>query len=200
MRIRDRMDTYPVTSGGKGIHVYARLPRPVSPDAARTLAKEIATRLSREHPDTITATMAKTHREQRIFIDWSQNSGSKTTLSPYSLRGREQPWVAAPRTWDELDDPGLDQLLYTDVLDRVDERGDLLDGLDDDYPASGPPSEQTEVHTPSPPTEDSTGTDDRQVINLREYRRKRDAAKTPEPFGDESHQSRTAQTLSLIHI
>lgn len=190
------MDTYPVTSGGKGIHVYARLPRPVSPDAARTLAKEIATRLSREHPDTITATMAKTHREQRIFIDWSQNSGSKTTLSPYSLRGREQPWVAAPRTWDELDDPGLDQLLYTDVLDRVDERGDLLDGLDDDYPASGPPSEQTEVHTPSPPTEDSTGTDDRQVINLREYRRKRDAAKTPEPFGDESHQSRTAQTAA----
>ena len=123
--------SYPVTSGGKGIHVYARLDRPVSPDAARTVAKQIATGLASAHPDTITASMAKNVREHRVFIDWSQNSGSKTTLAPYSLRGRERPWVAAPRTWSELSEPDLRQLLYTEVLERVDESGDLLAGLDD---------------------------------------------------------------------
>ena len=35
--------------------------------------------------------MTKARRSGKVFLDWSQNSGSKTTISPYSLRGREQP-------------------------------------------------------------------------------------------------------------
>ncbi|MDL9935199.1 ATP-dependent DNA ligase [Gordonia sp. ABSL1-1] len=181
------LDAYPVTSGGKGIHVYARLPRPVAPDSARTLAREIANRLADEHPDTITAVMAKTVREQRVFIDWSQNSASKTTLAPYSLRGREQPWVAAPRTWDELSDADLAQLLYTDVLERVATDGDLLAGLDDDVPGV----ETTGGGLPGAdiPGGEASG----QVVNLRAYRRKRNANRTPEPFGDENHRRRLAE-------
>ncbi|NDK88591.1 ATP-dependent DNA ligase [Gordonia desulfuricans] len=180
--------SYPVTSGGKGIHVYARFPTPVSSDSARTVARQIATTLAQTHPDAITATMAKAERHQRIFIDWSQNSAAKTTLAPYSLRGREKPWVAAPRTWDELDDPDVRQLLYTEVLERIDEMGDLLDGLDDPYPAEQ--SADPGSHDESPPA----GTTSGQVINLREYRRKRDATATPEPFGDDAIREQRAET------
>ena len=66
-----------------------------------------------------------------MFLDWSQNSGSKTTVSPYSLRGRDRPTVAAPLTWDEVeegaeDDLALDQLTFDQVLDRVAERGEVF--------------------------------------------------------------------------
>ena len=69
-----------------------------------------------------------------MFLDWSQNAGSKTTLSPYSLRGRERPWVATPLSWDEVeegaDDPlALEQFGFDEVLERVADRGDLLSRL-----------------------------------------------------------------------
>jgi bifunctional non-homologous end joining protein LigD len=81
--------------------------------------------------DRVTATMTKAKRRGKVFFDWSQNAGSKTTVSPYSLRGRERPTVAAPLTWAEVeagaeDELGLDQLTFTEVLQRVDEHGDLF--------------------------------------------------------------------------
>ena len=72
----------------------------------------------------MTATMTKSKRSGKVFLDWSQNAGSKTTLSPYSLRGRELPTVATPITWDEVeagaDDPlGLEQFRFEEVLERL---------------------------------------------------------------------------------
>ncbi|MGB3884595.1 non-homologous end-joining DNA ligase [Gordonia sp. (in: high G+C Gram-positive bacteria)] len=133
------LTAYPVTSGSKGIHLYAKFAAPVKSESARAVAKQVATALAHEHPRTVTASMAKAEREGRVFIDWSQNSGAKTTLAPYSLRGREQPWVAAPRAWDELTETGLRQLTFDEVLNRLDEVGDLLAGLSgsSDAPESG---------------------------------------------------------------
>lgn len=128
------MSSYPVTSGGKGIHIYARLPGAVKAESARAVAREIATALEKAYPEDVTASMSKQVRPGRVFLDWSQNSASKTTLSPYSLRGREQPWVAAPRSWSELADHDLSQLLYSEVLERFSADGDLLAGLDGDVP------------------------------------------------------------------
>jgi bifunctional non-homologous end joining protein LigD len=196
LMIRDMLEAagltaYPVSSGGKGMHLYARFERPVAPDSARTVAKQIATSLAASHPDSITATMSKSLREGKVFIDWSQNSGSKTTLAPYSMRGREEPWVAAPRSWDELTDPDIRQLLFHEVLDRVASDGDLLRGLDaphddaeseDDVPvvlADDRPDDPDDVPDPVQASA---------VVSLREYRRKRDADKTPEPFGGDAFQ------------
>src|SRR5699024_9047405 len=110
------LDPIPVTSGSTGIHVYARLAHESDGSA---MAKEIAESISHDNPDLATAVMAKSEREGRVFIDWSQNHPSKTTVSPYSMRGRTHPWVAAPRTWDELEDGDLRQLDFTHVLERV---------------------------------------------------------------------------------
>jgi bifunctional non-homologous end joining protein LigD len=68
-------------------------------------------------------------RTGKVLLDWSQNNPAKTTVCPYSLRGRARPWVAAPRTWDELAAPGLRQLDTGEVLDRVKTEGDLAEGL-----------------------------------------------------------------------
>jgi bifunctional non-homologous end joining protein LigD len=122
----------PVTSGSKGLHLYAALPGRLNPDETTDLAREIAEELQSGHPKLVTATMTRAKRPGKVFLDWSQNAGSKTTVSPYSLRGRERPTVATPVTWDEVedgaDDPlALDQFGYEEVLDRVAEHGDLFD-------------------------------------------------------------------------
>jgi bifunctional non-homologous end joining protein LigD len=122
----------PVTSGSKGLHLYADLPKRMPSDRSTALAKEVAEELEKAHPKLVTATMTKARRAGKVFLDWSQNSGSKTTISPYSLRGKERPYVATPLGWDEVEegaeDPdGLEQLRYEQVLERVEEYGDLFE-------------------------------------------------------------------------
>jgi bifunctional non-homologous end joining protein LigD len=126
-----KLDARPVTSGSKGMHLYAHLARRKDSDDVSAMAKALAEELQEEHPKLVTATMTKAKRTGKIFLDWSQNAGSKTTLSPYSLRGLERPTVATPVTWDEVEegaeDPlGLEQFRYDEVLARVVERGDLF--------------------------------------------------------------------------
>jgi bifunctional non-homologous end joining protein LigD len=125
------LDARPVTSGSKGLHIYAALPKRVDSDESTATAKELAEKLRGEHPKLVTATMTKAKRSGKVFLDWSQNAGSKTTVSPYSLRGVERPLVATPVTWDEVaegaEDPlGLEQFRYDEVLARVAELGDVF--------------------------------------------------------------------------
>ena len=127
----DDLDCVPVTSGSKGLHLYAALDRTRSHEEVRDYAKEIAEELAAAHPKQVVAQMTKARRTGKVFLDWSQNTGAKTTISPYSLRGRELPMAAAPRTWDEVeagaDDPlALEHLRFEEVLERVQEHGDLF--------------------------------------------------------------------------
>ena len=135
LRVRDLLseaglESFPVTSGSKGIHLYARLNKPVTSKGASAVAREIAKTLAKQTPDLVTATMKRSIRAGKVFVDWSQNSGAKTTVAPYSLRGRAEPWVAAPRSWEELGDGGLEHLHWDEVLRRLDTDGDLLEGLE----------------------------------------------------------------------
>ena len=117
---------YPVTSGSKGIHVYAALDGSLTSDQVSAVAHELARALEADHPDLIVSDMKKALRDGKVLIDWSQNNAKKTTIAPYSLRGRPHPTVAAPRTWDELADPDLAHLSYREALDRYQRDGDLL--------------------------------------------------------------------------
>ena len=142
------LDPLPVTSGSKGIHLYAHLDGRQSSDAASAVAKELARAIEADHPDLVVSQMSKAARPGKVFIDWSQNNGSKTTIAPYSLRGRAQPTVAAPRTWDELDDPDLHHLLFTEVLER---EGDPLAPVErDSGPLRAYIAKRTAGRTPEP--------------------------------------------------
>jgi bifunctional non-homologous end joining protein LigD len=151
-------DPVPVTSGSKGIHLYAPLDGSQSPEQATAVARELALALESDNRDRVISSMKRSERDGKVFVDWSQNNGAKTTVSPYSLRGRDRPMVAAPRTWEELTSPDLEQLDYAAVLDRVRELGDPLATMAD-------------------PEAPGRASSDR----LATYRSMRDAAKTPEP-------------------
>ena len=137
LAVRDRLGEHglactPVTSGSKGLHLYAALPRRLDSEQTTALARRVAEELAKQRPAAVTATMAKARRPGKVLLDWSQNAGSKTTVSPYSLRGRERPTVATPLTWTEVEhgaeDPlALEQFEFEEVLARVAEHGDLFE-------------------------------------------------------------------------
>jgi bifunctional non-homologous end joining protein LigD len=137
--VRDRLaeldlPTAPVTSGSKGLHLYAALPGRLNADEVRDLAKKVAQELTKSHPDLVLWQMTKAMRGGKVFLDWSQNTGSKTTISPYSLRGTAAPFVAAPRTWEEVEEgaekpDALRHLDMNEVLARAGKTGDVFGGL-----------------------------------------------------------------------
>jgi bifunctional non-homologous end joining protein LigD len=135
--VRDRLadqglSCAPVTSGSKGLHLYAALPGRENADEVRDRAQALAQELTGERGDLVVWKMTKTLRPGKVFLDWSQNTRTKTTISPYSLRGRDRPLVAAPRTWEEIEAGAADageigHLELAEVLARVDELGDVFE-------------------------------------------------------------------------
>ena len=128
---QDGLECVPVTSGSKGLHLYAGLDGKRTYEEVRDYAKEVAEELQSSHPKLVVAQMTKARRSGKVFLDWSQNTGAKTTISPYSMRGRELPMVAAPRTWAEVeegadDELALEHLRFEEVLERVQDEGDLF--------------------------------------------------------------------------
>ncbi|KQX07269.1 MULTISPECIES: ATP-dependent DNA ligase [unclassified Leifsonia] len=169
------LDPLPVTSGSKGIHLYAQLDERQTSDQVSAVARELARALEADHPDLVVSDMKKTLRTGKVLVDWSQNNGNKTTIAPYSLRGRFRPTVAAPRTWEELSSPDLAHLEYGEVLARVTRDGDALAAID----AGVGPVPDAGIRGGRATAAAASGSD-----RLSEYRAKRDASKTPEPVPD----------------
>lgn len=152
------LEAFPVTSGSKGIHLYAGLDRTHDAEYVNAFAKQFAQALESELPDLVVTNQKKALRGGKILVDWSQNNQAKTTIAPYSLRGRALPTVAVPRTWKELDAPDLDHLTFDEVLQRMKRRKD-----------------------PMAPLGHALDVPDEATDKLSVYRSKRDATKTPEP-------------------
>ncbi|MFB7886572.1 ATP-dependent DNA ligase [Cellulosimicrobium cellulans] len=188
------LDPLPVTSGSKGIHLYAALDGKQDAAAVSDVAHELARYLEAEHPDLVVSDMKKSLRGGKVLVDWSQNNGNKTTIAPYSLRGREHPTVAAPRTWEELDDPGLRHLDADEVVERVRTIGDPLAALTLGHLAALEPTpermatfERKGAATSGDAGADASGSgDDDRPDRLHRYRSMRDATRTPEPVPDEA--------------
>ena len=121
----DGLEPVPVTSGSKGIQLYAPLDGRSAVMRVHAYARELARSLAADHPEEVLATSSREERTGRVFIDWSQNHPAKTTIPPYTLRARELPTVAAPRTWEEISGPGLRQLELHEVMARLESEGDL---------------------------------------------------------------------------
>ncbi len=119
------------TSGSKGMQVSA--PIEVSdPELPSKYAHAVAKRLEREMPELVVSRMAKSLRPRKVFVDWSQNNPAKTTVAPYSLRAKSTPTASTPLTWDEVAEGGHLSFTAGEVLDRVDEYGDLFAAVLDD--------------------------------------------------------------------
>jgi bifunctional non-homologous end joining protein LigD len=122
------LESFAKTSGSKGIQVYV----PLNADGVdydhgtKALSHALSRHLEARHPKLIVSQQKKELRRGKVLIDWSQNDEHKTTVCVYSLRARERPTVSTPLGWEELDDPDALVFEAADVLERVEERGDLF--------------------------------------------------------------------------
>jgi bifunctional non-homologous end joining protein LigD len=98
--------TWPMLSGGKGVHVVAPLDASRDWVAVKDFASRFSKAIAQAHPERFTANMKKTERKGRIFLDWLRNQRGATAVLPYTARARPNAPVAAPVSWDELEDIG----------------------------------------------------------------------------------------------
>ena len=122
------LESFPKTSGSKGIQIYV----PLNVDdvdydsGTKALSHALARHLEAQHPKLIVSQQRKELRKDKVLIDWSQNDEHKTTVGVYSLRARDRPTVSTPLAWDELEDPEALVFEAADVLERLEAHGDLF--------------------------------------------------------------------------
>jgi bifunctional non-homologous end joining protein LigD len=126
------IQSFPKTSGSKGLQLYVPLNTPTTFDATKLFSHALAQLLEQEHPEQVVSDMKKKIRTGKVFVDWSQNDEHKTTVAVYSLRAREHPTASTPVTWDEVEralkkkDASLLVFEAPQVVERFEKRGDLF--------------------------------------------------------------------------
>ncbi|PBB83720.1 DNA ligase D [Mesorhizobium sp. WSM3876] len=96
------LTTFPMLTGGKGVHVIAPLtPRAEWPEV-KDFASRLAQAVAQSDPAHFTAVLSKARRKGRIFVDYLRNQRGATAIMPYSARSRPRAPVAAPITWAEM--------------------------------------------------------------------------------------------------
>ena len=98
------LKSFPLLTGGKGIHVVVPLDRSAKWDKVKSFAERFSRAVAEAEPERFTANIRKVQREGRIFLDWLRNQRGATAVLPYSARAREGAPVAAPIAWEELDE------------------------------------------------------------------------------------------------
>jgi bifunctional non-homologous end joining protein LigD len=97
------LKSFPLLSGGKGIHVVVPLDGSKDWPTVKSFAERFSRAIAEAEPETFTANIRKEQRKGRIFLDWLRNQRGATAVMPFSARAREGAPVAAPVAWEELD-------------------------------------------------------------------------------------------------
>lgn len=129
----DGLSAYAKTSGSKGLHLLVPV-EPTPSEQVSAYAKRLAVEAEEALPELALHRMKRALRPGKVFVDFSQNSASKTTATPYTLRAGAGPAVSAPVTWDEVAgcrEPGALVFGAPDMAARLDRYGDLLAPLTD---------------------------------------------------------------------
>lgn len=123
---------YPKTSGGKGLHVYVRIPPDHGFPDVRRAAHAFAREIERRVPQHVTTAWWRKDRDPaHLFIDYNQNTRDHTIAAAYSVRGVPDARVSAPVRWDEIDECRPQDFTIFTVPARYAAVGDLHADIDD---------------------------------------------------------------------
>jgi bifunctional non-homologous end joining protein LigD len=127
------VESFPKTSGAKGIHVFVPLHGSATFPEAKAYGRTVAAYLASEAPHLVVKRQARALRSGKVLIDWLQNDRFRSTVAPYSLRATPTPNVSTPLDWAEVRavaDGSADEAALSfdvgEVLARVERDGDLF--------------------------------------------------------------------------
>ncbi|WP_214367909.1 non-homologous end-joining DNA ligase [Pseudonocardia sp. H11422] len=121
---------WPKTSGGRGVHVFARIRPERSFVEVRRAVIAIARRVAARMPDRATVDWWKEERGERVFLDYNQAARDRTIASAWSVRGLPRATVSMPVSWDDLPDVEPADFDLRTVPGLLAERGDPHEGMD----------------------------------------------------------------------
>ncbi len=122
---------WPKTSGGRGVHVFARIRPEWDFIQVRRAVIAIARRVADRVPAAATVDWWKEERGERVFLDYNQAARDRTVASAWSVRGLPGATVSMPVTWDDLPSVTPDDFTLRTVPGLLAERGDPHAGMDD---------------------------------------------------------------------
>lgn len=126
------LQTFIKTTGGKGLHVVVPIKPSLGWDEIKNFTKAIAELMVRSFPDRFIATVSKSKRAGKIFVDYLRNAEGATAVAAYSLRARRNAPVATPIAWEELNtDVRRDYFNVKNLPDRLKEIEDPWAGFFD---------------------------------------------------------------------
>jgi len=96
------LESFPMATGGKGVHVIVPLTPGHSWDDHRNFSEAVARVMADEEPERFVATMSKAKRRGKIFVDYLRNQRGATAIAPFSSRSRKGAPVAWPVSWTQL--------------------------------------------------------------------------------------------------
>ncbi len=105
------LTTFVKTTGGKGLHVVLPLTPKDDWEVVSAFAMAVAHGMVKREPHKYVATMTKSARAGKIFVDHFRNGRGATAILPYSPRARTGAPIALPVSWDEL--PSIDPEDFT---------------------------------------------------------------------------------------
>jgi DNA ligase D len=122
---------FPKTSGGKGMHVYVRIPPDHGHKEVRRAALAFAREIERRAPDDVTTAWWRKDRDpHHLFVDYNQNARDHTIAAAYSVRGVAEARVSAPIRWDEIDAAEPSDFTISTMPARFAALGDLHADID----------------------------------------------------------------------
>jgi DNA ligase D len=123
---------WPKTTGGRGLHIYVRIPPRHGFADVRRAALAFAREVERRAPADVTTTWWRKDRDPTaVFVDYNQNARDHTIAAAYSVRGVPDARVSTPIRWDEIDDAEPGDFTIATVPERFAALGDLHAGIDD---------------------------------------------------------------------
>jgi bifunctional non-homologous end joining protein LigD len=190
-----KLESFVKVSGSKGLQLYVPLNTASTFKITGEFSKNIALALQASNPNLIVSKMSKDLRKGKVFIDWSQNSETKTTVCVYSMRAKNDvPYISMPVSWKELEaalkKENPDRLYFEpeeaikllrkngDLFDPVLKlkqkiTGKMLEALQEVSQLSGKEIEQVDKK--------QIETKKAEKSILKEYKKKRNFNATPEP-------------------
>jgi bifunctional non-homologous end joining protein LigD len=124
------LESYPKTSGSRGLHVYVPVEPVYEYGRIAELAEQLATVVAREQSEVATVERSKRKRgEGMIYVDHMQNARGKSVVAPYSVRPKPGATVSAPLEWKEVEKKRVktSDFHIKNVLKRVERKGDLFE-------------------------------------------------------------------------
>jgi len=114
-----KLETFVKTTGGKGLHLVVPIVPKQDWNFVKDFSSSVAQSMVRAAPERFTATMSKSQRKGKIFIDYLRNARAASAVCAYSPRARSGAPVSMPVRWEELSEDVRSRFTIRNTYDRL---------------------------------------------------------------------------------